>query len=153
MNLTFKKAAIAGSLIALSAPLMAFAQSNATVLTIMARLTTYLNQFLLLLMAVAVVMFVWYIIKYFIKADADRKEGGTYVMYSLIGFFVILSFWGLVNILQNSFGLQNEVHKPRSWNSFQNLFPSGTSGTPAPAAPQQLPPPIRTPGTNNGTAI
>jgi len=34
----------------------------------------YLNDALLLLMAVAVVMFVFYVIKYYVKADAEKKE-------------------------------------------------------------------------------
>ncbi len=88
----------------------------------------YLNQFLVLLIGLAVVIFVWYIIQYFIKPNEDRKNAGQYVMYSLIGFFVVLSFWGLVNILQNTFGLQNESNQPASWTSFKNIFPGGSSG-------------------------
>lgn len=83
----------------------------------------YLGQILFLLMGVAVLMFVWYIIKYFIKPDADRKEAGNYILYSVIGFFVILSLWGIVNILNNTFGLGNSVNQPQSWSGFQNLFP------------------------------
>lgn len=88
---------------------------------------SYANRILVLMMGVAVVMFVYYIIKYFIKADADRTEAGPYVMWSLIGFFVILSMWGLVNILQNTFGLQNETNRPAGWSSFTNIFPGGGS--------------------------
>src|SRR3989338_8395997 len=87
----------------------------------------YLNQVLVLMIGLAVVIFVWYIIQYFIKPNEDRKNAGMYVMYSLIGFFVILSFWGLVNILQNTFGLKNENNQPASWTSFRGLFPGGGS--------------------------
>ena len=83
----------------------------------------YLNQALFVLMAIAIVMFVIYIIKYFIKADADRKAAGLYVLYSIIGFFVILSVWGIVNILSNTFGLSNTVNNPQSWANFVNIFP------------------------------
>lgn len=85
----------------------------------------YLNQFLLLLMALAVVMFVWYVIKYFIKPDAEKKEAANYLLYSIIGFFVILSIWGLVNILGNTFGLGNATNQAPSWQNFNNLFPGG----------------------------
>jgi len=91
--------------------------------TVISAIIGYLNDILLLLMAVAVVMFVWYVIKYYVKADADKKEAGGYLMYSLIGFFVILSVWGLVAILSNSFGLQNSSSAAPTWQSIQNLFP------------------------------
>ena len=115
-----------------SVPFIAFAEKN-TLATLIGQIIGYANQILVLLMGVAVVMFVFYIIKYYIKADADRKAGGLYVMYSLIGFFVILSFWGLVNILQNTFDLKNEDNRPAGWASFSNIFPGGGSTrTPTP---------------------
>jgi hypothetical protein len=82
----------------------------------------YLNLVLGLLMGVAVVFFVYHVIRYFIiAADGEgRKEAGNYVLYSVIGFFVILSFWGLVNIVQNTFGLEN---RNNNWQSVQSIFP------------------------------
>lgn len=109
-------------------PIIASAQVK-TLSTVINTIIYYLNQILVLMIGFAVVMFIWYIIQYFIRPDTDKKDAGTYVMYSLIGFFVILSFWGLVNILQNTFGLKNETNQPASWTSFKGLFPSGNSGS------------------------
>ncbi len=83
----------------------------------------YLNQSIYLLIAVAVVMFVFYVIKYFIAPSdgSERKEAGKYVMYAIIGFFVILSLWGLVNILMHTFNFSNS---PQSWSSYQSMFPT-----------------------------
>jgi hypothetical protein len=106
-------------------PVVSFAATQKTLKTIIAQLTSYLNDILLLLMGVAIVLFVFYVIKYFFRPDADRKEAGLYVMYAVIGFFIILSFWGIVNILQNTFGLQNSNNRPQSWQEFGNLFPTG----------------------------
>jgi hypothetical protein len=117
------------ALIAVFLPIVASAQTRSNLSDIIIKITGYANVILVLMMAVAVVMFVFYVIKYFVKADANRAEGGTYVMYSLIGFFVILSFWGLVNILLNTFGLQNDSNRPSGWTSFTNIFPGGSSGT------------------------
>lgn len=86
----------------------------------------YANQVLELMMGVAIIMFVYYVIHYYIKIDSDRTEGNKYVMYSLIGFFVILSFWGLVNILQNTFGLKNTTYQKGGWDSFMQIFPSNS---------------------------
>jgi hypothetical protein len=94
-----------------------------TLCTVIKDIIGYLDNILLLIMAVAVVMFVWYVFKYFIKADSDKKEAGTYVMYSLIGFFVILSMWGLVRILTNTFKISNSTYSAPSSQDLQNLFP------------------------------
>ncbi|MBU6231068.1 MAG: hypothetical protein KGI45_02330 [Patescibacteria group bacterium] len=82
----------------------------------------YLNMILELLMGLAVVVFVWYVIKYFIlKPDTKRSEAAQYVMWSVIGFFVILSVWGIVNIMTATFNLGS--NSPASWSGVQGLFP------------------------------
>lgn len=90
--------------------------------TVITTVVGYLNQALFLLMAFAIVMFVWYIIQFFIKPDSDKKEAGNYVMYSVIGFFVILSIWGIVRILTNTFGLTNTYSAPTT-TEIRNLIP------------------------------
>ena len=103
-----------------------YAATTATVSTVINdKLIPILNDVLFLLMAVAVVVFVWQVIRYFIlSAETDRKNAGLYVMYSIIGFFVILSLWGIVNILSGTFGISNDANKPSSWSNFSNIFPS-----------------------------
>jgi hypothetical protein len=118
---------ILASIFAIS-PAITFAQVK-TLKTVIDTIVYYLNSVLVLLIGVAVVIFVWHVIKYFIMPNEDRKNAGLYVMYSLIGFFVLLSFWGLVNILQNTFNLKNENNQPYSWTSFKGLFPGGGSSS------------------------
>ncbi|HTK33131.1 MAG TPA: hypothetical protein VL335_01125 [Candidatus Paceibacterota bacterium] len=96
---------------------------NLTLCSLIERVIGYLNQILFLLIALSVVVFVYYVFKYFIMPNEDRKQAGTYVMYSVIGFFVILSMWGLVNILQNTFGIGNSSFSHSSWNDITNVFP------------------------------
>ncbi|MDE1975076.1 MAG: hypothetical protein KGI49_01000 [Patescibacteria group bacterium] len=83
----------------------------------------YLNVALEVLMAASVVVFVYFIIKYFMIAGANRAEAGTYVMWSVLGFFIILSIWGIVGILTGTFGLSNQNHQFNSWQNFTSLFP------------------------------
>ena len=123
-----KKISVA-SIISISFPFITMAAGNQTLSSLITKIISYANLTLFLMMGIAVVMFVFNIIKYFIKADADRSQAGQYVMWSLIGFFVIFSLWGLVNILQNTFGLQNETNRPASWTSFTNIFPGGSGGS------------------------
>ncbi|MEN9912984.1 MAG: hypothetical protein RLY66_392 [Candidatus Parcubacteria bacterium] len=120
-------------------PTVAFAATNKTLASLIDLIITYANRILVLMMGIAVVMFVYHVIKYFIMADAERKEAGPYVMWSLIGFFVILSMWGLVNILQNTFGLQNDTNRPAGWNSFTNIFPGGGSSPTSNGSLNQVP--------------
>lgn len=113
-------------------PMVVFA-ATLTLSTLIQDIIKYLNQILFLLIGLAVVVFVYYIFKYFIMPNADRTDGAKYVMYSLIGFFVILSLWGLVNILSNTFGLGNSTNAPNSWTDVTHLFPGSQSNNANPA--------------------
>jgi glucan phosphoethanolaminetransferase (alkaline phosphatase superfamily) len=109
-------------------PVLAFAQTGgANLSSLISLIMYYLNLVLYLIMAIAVVLFVFYVVKYFMADSGEkRREGGLYIMYAVIGFFVVLSFWGIVNIVQNTFGLGNNYYAPRSWSSFGNLFPNSS---------------------------
>lgn len=113
------------SVILLASSYTAFAQAPVTgnsgirdLRSLITFVIDYINQGIYLLMALATVFFVYNIVQYFIvKTDSDRKEAGTYLMYSVIGFAVILSFWGMVNVVIQTFSLNNTT-KP----NIQNLY-------------------------------
>jgi len=68
-----------------------------------------------LLFAVAFIVFLWGLFQYFIVGAADEdahKKGKELIIYGLIGFFVMLSVWGLVNVLIGTFGLESSVRPP-----------------------------------------
>jgi hypothetical protein len=68
-----------------------------------------------LIFAVAFIVFLWGVFKYFILGATDeesRSNGGKLVLYGIIGFAVMLSVWGLVNIVSNTFGLTSFYHPP-----------------------------------------
>jgi uncharacterized membrane protein YidH (DUF202 family) len=60
-----------------------------------------------LLIAVAVVLFIWGIIQMYIDPNNEeqRKKGKTYAIWGLVGLFIMISIWGLVAILSNTFGV------------------------------------------------
>jgi len=68
-----------------------------------------------MLVTLAVVIFIIGVIKYISKADeeAGRKEGKNLMIYGIIGLFVIVSIWGLVGIIQGTFGLGTNVLIPQ----------------------------------------
>lgn len=66
-------------------------------------------------MALAFIVFIWGVFQYFIAGGADeekRKQGRDFVMWGLIGFVIILSVWGLVNLIMASLGLRAGTRPP-----------------------------------------
>jgi len=62
-----------------------------------------------LLIAFAVVMFLYGVVKY-ITAGAEeekKKEARNVIIYGIIGIFAMVSVWGLVGILKNTFDLED----------------------------------------------
>jgi len=64
-----------------------------------------------LLLGVAFIVFLWGVYKYYIYGAADeasRTEGHQWVLWGLIGFAIIFSFWGLVNMATDTLNLTND---------------------------------------------
>ncbi len=64
--------------------------------------------FVPVLFAIAFLYFVYGVYKYFIlgaDSEGERETGRKFVLWSVIGFAVILSVWGLVAIVLSTFGL------------------------------------------------
>jgi hypothetical protein len=93
------------------------------------------NVIIYLLMALAFIYIIWQTVMYFIKSkegDESRKESGKNIIWGIIGLAIIMSIWGLVNILLNTFGTYNNVPKDRFPSAdFVNSTPntSGAGGT------------------------
>ena len=60
-----------------------------------------------LLIALAVVFFIYgVIISVFSEGGEKKEEGKQYMLWGIVGIFVMVSVWGLVAILQGTFNLQ-----------------------------------------------
>ena len=60
------------------------------------------------LFALAFIVFLWGIANAYILSAGDPekvKEGHKLVLWGIIGFVVMISLWGLVNVVANTFGL------------------------------------------------
>lgn len=73
-----------------------------------------------LLIGLAVVFFLVGVVKFMVSAgdETKRKEGRTMMIYGIIGLFVMVSVWGLVNLLSNTFDLGDRL--PDNLPSFGN---------------------------------
>lgn len=107
-------------LLGFAAPLAAFAQQGSINLS---AITPYSNGiidlinkvFVPVLFAIAFLYFIYGVYKYFIlgaEKDTERATGRTFVLWSLVGFAVILSVWGLVNVLISTFNISTGGQPP-----------------------------------------
>lgn len=61
-----------------------------------------------IIIALAFLMFVWGIVKYFFihgGEEKSREEGRDFILWGLIGMVVLFSVWGFVNILLSTLGI------------------------------------------------
>jgi len=71
------------------------------------------------LVALGVAAFVFGIIQYYLNPNNEekRKSGKTFMLWGVIALFVIVSFWGIVGILQNTFNTSgtenNQIKIPK----------------------------------------
>lgn len=62
-----------------------------------------------LIFALAFVIFIWGVFKYFILGGGDeeaREKGRDLMIWGLLGFFFMISVWGLVNLVVNTIDLE-----------------------------------------------
>ncbi len=98
------------------APLLAFAQQSAGNINTSGGLSSVLDSlwYLLdravpILIALAVVIFLFGVLKFIFNAgnEEERTKGRNFMIWAIIGIVVMVSVWGLVYFVQNTFGLSN----------------------------------------------
>ena len=86
-------------------PLFAYA---ATVIDVLNGTSAVLNRVIPILMVVATIVFLWGIIRYVTAQGEEDKltEGKRFIVFGLIGLFIMVAIWGVVRALVNQFSLQ-----------------------------------------------
>ncbi len=63
-----------------------------------------------LLIGLAVVVFIYGVFTTMLSEGGDKKEDGKkYMLWGIVGIFVMVSVWGLVAILQSTFQLSTNI--------------------------------------------
>lgn len=93
-------------------PVLSFAQTAPIARTIDGFLDYILylaGRALPLLILAALVLLLYGIVKtfFFNSSEDSRKEGKSFIINGIIALFVMVSVWGLVNILRGTFNLDN----------------------------------------------
>lgn len=86
-------------------PLIASAQTFTSVIN---TISNIVNQLIPLFLALALLAFFWGLITYIWKSgDAEAQEQGKNIMIAgIVGLFVMVSIWGIIGIIANTFGIQ-----------------------------------------------
>lgn len=89
------------------------------------------------LLAVALAVFIWGLMGYFLKAesDSDREESRLRMLWGVIALFVIVSVWGFVVLLMEIVGVEDGYTAEAPNAEF------GTGGFGGGGAPGGFPPP------------
>ena len=90
---------LAAGVIALPAPV-----GGSSLFDILALANTFLNALIGLFITLAIVVFFWGVIKYLMKSSGENAgEGLKLMMWGVIAIFVMVSIWGIIRLLQNTF--------------------------------------------------
>ena len=74
-----------------------------------------ISPLVMLMISLAIIIFIWGILKYMRAGDSEqiKSEGKEIMFWGIIGIFVIVSIWGIVAILSNTFGTSTGRTIPR----------------------------------------
>lgn len=63
-----------------------------------------------ILFSLALIVFIVGVIKYIVNADeaTEREQGRKFMLYGIVALFVMVSVWGLVAVIQGTFGIGND---------------------------------------------
>lgn len=111
---------VAGVLAAL--PLVTFAQnSGAGVFNILNLFSRIVSALIPIVIGIAVLMFLWGVLKYVTASDEDgQKEARTTMISGIVVLFVMVSIWGLVNILGDTLSLNKTAPPPPQIPGFRS---------------------------------
>src|SRR6185436_17321654 len=73
-----------------------------------------INPFIVLLFSIAFVYFLYGVVLYVINADSQdaRKTGKQHMLWGIIGMVIMISVFGIMQILVNTFSLTNSHNTP-----------------------------------------
>ncbi len=105
-------------------PLLTFAQITGqtnNVDDVITKIRNLFNAAVPLIISLAIIYFLWYVFQYAIAGDEEKKGAAKSGMfYGIVAIAVMVSVWGLVNILVNTFGFGSS----QAPSTINNLLPT-----------------------------
>jgi hypothetical protein len=104
---------ILASVLASFLPLSAFAvtgtySGSTGVVGLMSWFSGILSLAVPIIIALAVVFLIWNIFRFAVAGnEEDKAKAKTHMIWGIVGLFIMVSIWGLVAVLSNTFSLSN----------------------------------------------
>lgn len=75
----------------------------------------FLNGLIGVIITIAIIVFFWGLVRYLTDVGEKKHEGLIMMFYGLIAIFVMVSIWGIIHLLQNTFQItgQNQAIIPQ----------------------------------------
>lgn len=87
-------------------PMIAFAQQTGGIRNLVREAGGLIQGLIPIVIGLAVLVFLWGVLKYVIASDdAGKEQGRSFMLWGIIALFVMVSVWGLVNILRETLQL------------------------------------------------
>ncbi|MDO8548286.1 MAG: ion transporter [bacterium] len=105
------KKTVYASLALFALPLFAFAQALQPLRNLVVAVGSVLNLLIPVLIAAALVVFFWGLIKYINKSGGEEgaSAGRSTMIAGLVALFIMVSVWGIINLAQNALGVQGNA--------------------------------------------
>ena len=109
---SISKSSYVGAAVLFALPVVTFAQTGG-LFGILSLFSKFIAALVPVVIGVAVLMFLLGVLKYVTAKDENaQKEARMKMLYGIIALFVMVSVWGLVNILGETLNLQNSAPNP-----------------------------------------
>ena len=74
----------------------------------------FLNGLIGIIVTIAIIVFFWGLVRYLTDVGEAKQEGLKTMFYGVIAIFVMVSIWGIIHLLQSTFGIagQNQAIIP-----------------------------------------
>ena len=96
-------------------PTLAFAQVDTSISSfddILLFVSRIINSLIPIIISLAVLVFIWGVFRYVVSPNEEDKARGKQVMiWGIVGIFVMVSVWGLVNIIEATLGLDSDRYR------------------------------------------
>lgn len=100
------KLAVSAGLVLGFAPFVAFAQQQGDLSWLIGQIATWLSSIIPILITLAIIYFIWAVIKYTLSTDEEAKSSAKSALtYAIVGLVVIFGMWGIIAFVSSSLGL------------------------------------------------
>lgn len=82
-----------------------FLASAADLTTVVAKVGSIISAVTPIIVALALVYFFWGLATYILSSGEKKSEGASMMIWGIIALFVMVSVWGLVGLISNTFSV------------------------------------------------